>query len=214
MVTLLSILIGCLLIGVILSAPMGPIGILVIQRTMEKGRRSGLYTGIGAAASDLLYCLLAGFGLSFVIDLITKHKPLFQIGGGIVLIVFGIIMLLRNPFKSRLRHQDAKKISFTHDALTGFVLTLLNPLIIFFIFPLFALFAFPSSDYAMYQIILGYLFIVVGALLWWLGITYVVDKLRSKFNLNSIAKINKIMGGIVLVIAVVGLVLGIIAYFK
>ena len=106
--TIISIIIGCLSVGVILSAPMGPIGVLVIQRTMEKGRKSGLYTGLGAAVSDLFYCLLAGLGLSFVTDFITNHQDLFQIGGSIVLIIFALFMILRSPVKG-LNHDDEIK---------------------------------------------------------------------------------------------------------
>lgn len=220
MAAIISILIGCFLVGIILSAPMGPIGILVIQRTMEKGRLSGLYTGVGAAVSDLFYCLLAGFGLAFVTDFIAGNQELFQIGGSIFLMIFGIFMILRSPV-SGIKHEDSKKVSFTHDAVTGFVFTLSNPLIIFLIFPLFARFAFPSGfeldpkidNYKFIFIILGYIFIVAGALLWWLGITYIVDKLRSKFNIKSMWLINKIMGSIIMIVGIYGLVQGLLLYF-
>ncbi len=199
-------------IGIILSAPMGPIGILVVQRTMEKGRKSGLYTGVGAAVSDLFYCLLAGLGLAFVTDFIDAHRELFQIGGSIILIVFGIFMILRSPVRG-LKHEDAKKVNFTQDAITGFVFTLSNPLIIFLIFPLFTRFTFPSADYKFYHIILGYIFIVLGALLWWFGITYIVDRLRTKFNIQSMWLINRVMGGIILVVGIYGIVTGVLSYF-
>ena len=198
--TIISIIIGCLSVGVILSAPMGPIGVLVIQRTMEKGRKSGLYTGLGAA------------GLSFVTDFITHNQELFQIGGSIILIVFALFMILRNPIK-RPKHDDEVKINYTHDATTGFFLTLSNPLIIFLIFPLFARFGFPSSEFKFYHYIIGYVFIVAGALLWWTTITYVVDKLRAKFNINSMWLINKIMGSIIMILAIYGLISGILQYF-
>lgn len=210
--TVISIIVGCLSVGIILSAPMGPIGILVIQRTMEKGRKSGLYTGYGAAVSDLFYCLLAGLGLSFVTDFITNHQDLFQIGGSIILIIFALFMIFRSPVKG-IKHDDGKKINYTHDAITGFAFTLSNPLIIFLIFPLFARFGFPSSEFEFYHYIIGYLFIVVGAVLWWMAITFIVDKLRAKFNINSMWLINKIMGSIILILAVYGLVSGLLAYF-
>jgi len=179
---------------------------------MEKGRKSGFYTGIGAAVSDLFYCLLAGLGLSFVTDFITDNQELFQIGGSIILIVFAIFMILRSPVKG-LKHDDGKKVNYANDAVTGFAFTLSNPLIIFLIFPLFARFGFPTSDHRFYHIILGYVFIVLGALLWWLAITYIVDKLRSKFNIKSMWLINKIMGTVILVLAVYGLISGLLQYF-
>lgn len=210
--TIISIIIACVSIGIILSAPMGPIGILVVQRTMEKGRKSGLYTGLGAAISDLFYCLLVGLGLSFVTDFITNHHDLFQIGGSIVLIVFAFYMIMRSPVKG-LKHNDVKKVNYTHDTITGFAFTLSNPLIIFLIFPLFARFTFPSSEFHFYHFIIGYLFIALGAMLWWTAITYIIDKLRSKFNINSMWLINKIMGGIILTLAVYGLISGLLSYY-
>lgn len=179
---------------------------------MEKGRKSGLYTGLGAAVSDLFYCLLAGSGLSFVTDFITNNQEMFQIGGSIVLIVFALFMMFRSPVKG-LKHDDEIKINYTHDAITGFAFTLSNPLIIFLIFPLFARFGFPSSEYQFYHYIIGYVFIVLGALLWWTVITYCVDKLRSKFNINSMWLINKIMGSIILILAIYGLISGLLTYF-
>ena len=61
-------------IGVLISAPMGPVGILCIQRTLDKGRRAGFFTGIGAALSDLFYCLLTGFGLSFIEEFLERNQ--------------------------------------------------------------------------------------------------------------------------------------------
>ena len=65
---IVKVIIAGLAIGILISAPMGPIGMLCIQRTLNKGRASGFFTGVGAAFSDLLYSLLTGFGLSFVIN--------------------------------------------------------------------------------------------------------------------------------------------------
>lgn len=210
--TIISIIVGCLSVGIILSAPMGPIGILVVQRTMEKGRKSGLYTGVGAAVSDLFYCLLAGLGLAFVTDFITKHQNLFQIGGSIVLIIFAIYLILRKTV-TNVKHNEEVKVNYTHDAATGFALTMSNPLIIFLIFPLFARFGFPSSEFRFYHYILGFAFIAIGALLWWMVITYLVDKFRSKFSVNTMSIFNKIMGGIIMVLAIYGLITGVLNFF-
>ena len=76
---ILYILLRGLLIGILVSAPMGPIGVLCIQRTLNKGRWAGFYTGIGAAFSDVFYCLLTGLGLSFIIDFIETNQSLLQV---------------------------------------------------------------------------------------------------------------------------------------
>ena len=74
--TLLLIVKG-LLVGIIASAPMGPVGILCIQRTMQKGRAYGIVTGAGAALSDIFYALVTGLGMSFVVDFIDKEQNIF-----------------------------------------------------------------------------------------------------------------------------------------
>lgn len=86
-----------LAIGILISAPMGPIGMLVIQRTLSKGRWPAFFTGIGAALSDLAYCLLTGLGISFITDFIETHQFGLQILGGIVLAAFGIYLFRKTP---------------------------------------------------------------------------------------------------------------------
>lgn len=94
---LIHILTSGLLIGIFISAPMGPVGMLVIQRTLNKGRLPALFTGIGAAISDLTYALLTGFGMSFVTDLVTRNQLMLQILGSLVLIAFAIYLFRKNP---------------------------------------------------------------------------------------------------------------------
>ena len=76
---------------------MGPIGMLCIQRTLNKGRWPAFYTGIGAAISDIIYCLLVGLGISFITDFIEQNQIILQILGGVVLIAFGIYLFRKNP---------------------------------------------------------------------------------------------------------------------
>ena len=92
--TFIHILTSGLLIGVFVSAPMGPIGMLVIQRTLNKGRMAAFFTGIGAALSDLTYSLLTGLGMSFVTDFITDNELLLQIVGSVVLCAFANPLIL------------------------------------------------------------------------------------------------------------------------
>ena len=197
-------------IGIILSAPMGPIGILCIQRTLNKGRMSGLFTGVGAAASDLFYCLLVGLGISLVTDFIADHVNVLQIIGSAILIVYAIYMIFHNPV-SQIKENIDQRDDYLRDTVTGFLFTLSNPLIVFLIIPLFARFGFPLPEYKFYHIILGYLFIVAGALSWWAVITFFVDKVRTHFNIRSMWLINRIIGSIILILSVYGLVTGTIA---
>ena len=106
---ILSTLIGCFAIGVILSAPMGPIGILCVQRTLNKGREAGWWTGVGASISDLFYCLLTGLGMSFVTNFIETNQNVLQIVGSIILLIFGIYLIKRNPATNIQEPTEKKK---------------------------------------------------------------------------------------------------------
>ena len=192
---------------------MGPIGILCIQRTLNKGRNSGFFTGVGAAASDLFYCLLVGLGISLVTDFIADHVNLLQIIGSVILIVYAVYMIFHNPV-SQITENIDQRDDYLRDMVTGFLFTLSNPLIMFLIIPLFARFGFPLPEYKFYHIILGYAFIVVGALLWCAVITFFVDQVRTHFNIRSMWLINRIIGSIILLLSLYGLATGTLAYLQ
>lgn len=194
-----------LAIGIIISAPMGPVGILCVQRTLDKGRKTGLYTGVGAALSDLLYCLLTGFGLSFIEEFLERNSNVIQIIGSVVLIGFGIYLFRSNPSR-KLKKRSDQKIPAGKNILNGFLFTISNPLIIFLIIGLFARFNFLAMEIKWYQYVIGYISIIAGAMLWWYIVTYFVDKVRAHFNLRSMWLINKIIGGIIMIFAIVGII--------
>lgn len=206
-IDLLELILKGILIGIIASAPMGPVGILCIQRTLNKGRWYGFITGIGAAASDIIYALITGFGMSFVTDLIANptNKFWLQIFGSVVLLLFGIHCWRSNPVSSMRKGGKHSKGSLAHNGFTAFLVTFSNPLIIFLFMAAFAQFAFviPTRPFEMS---LGYMSIISGALIWWFGLTWLVDKVRGKFDENGIQIINKIIGSVVVLFSVVVLV--------
>lgn len=196
-------------IGILISAPMGPVGILCIQRTLDKGRRTGFYTGVGAALSDLFYCLLTGFGLSFIEDFIERNENVIQLLGSAVLIGFSIYLFRKNPTSSLRKPMVPETVSPQKNILGGFLFTFSNPLILFLIIGLFARFNFLVPDMRFYHYIVGFASIIAGALGWWWLVTYSVDKVRAHFNLRSMWLINRIIGGVILVFAIVGIVTGV-----
>lgn len=194
-----------LIIGVVVSAPMGPVGIYCIQRTLDKGRLSGFYTGVGAAISDLIYCLLTGFGLSFIEEFINTHRSPIQLLGSIVLIFFGIWLMRKKPDGQIALDADHGAPSREGDILKGFALTFSNPLILFLIIGLFAQFNFVIEDMKFYHYVLGFIGIIGGALGWWWLVTHFVDKLRGHFNQRTMKMINTVIGVIILIFAGVGI---------
>jgi len=184
---------------------MGPVGILCVQRTLEKGRATGFFTGVGAALSDLFYCLVTGFGLSFIEDFLKANQNAIQIIGSVVLVVFGVYLFRSNPARA-LKKPGASRYSRRRDVLQGFLFTFSNPLIIFLIIGLFARFNFLLPEISLPHYITGFTFILIGALLWWWLVSFFIDKVRSHFNLRSMWLINKIIGCIIMVFALVGII--------
>ena len=98
--TIFDIIVKGFIIGVVVSAPLGPVGVLCIQRTLNKGRWYGFVTGLGASLSDIAYALLTGYGMSFVFDYINKNIFYLQLLGSIMLLLFGIYTFRSNPVQS------------------------------------------------------------------------------------------------------------------
>lgn len=201
---LLYILPRGLAIGALISAPMGPIGMLVIQRCLSKGRWPALFTGLGAALSDLIYCLLTGFCLSFISEFIEAQQQWLQLVGGVVLAIFGVYLFRKNPTRSLKSAEKTQATSYWTDMVTGFLLTFSNPLILFFIVGLFARFCFILPDYGIHHYIFAYVCLFAGALLWWYGVTWLVNRLRRRFNVRSLRLVNRIIACVLLAMAVIG----------
>lgn len=194
-----------LIIGILVSAPMGPIGMLCIQRTLNKGRWHGFITGLGATLSDVIYAALTCLGMGVVVNFVEANQAPLQLLGSIVLGLFGYYIFRSNPVKA-LQKQGEKKLSFTQDFITAFLLTFSNVLIILLYIGLFARFGFVLPEYSVFQLLVGILFIGAGAILWWLGITYLVAKLKRWFNVRGIWLLNRIVGSVIMVLAIVGVV--------
>lgn len=200
-------------IGLLVSAPMGPIGVLCIQRTLNKGRWPGFVTGLGASLSDLCYALLTGFGMSFITDFIEANQNLLQILGSFVLVGFGVYLYRQNPAKN-IRKQSKNIGTYTQDFVTAFFLTLSNPLILFLFIGLFARLNFFLPESHLPEYIAGYISIIIGAIGWWLTITFLVNKIRTRFNLRSLWMINRGIGIVMVIMSLVGFIMGIDAYFN
>lgn len=201
---LLDIVFKGLLIGIIASAPMGPVGVLCVQRTLNKGRWYGFITGCGAALSDIIYAGITGLGMGMVVELVSNDTNRFylQIAGSLMLLAFGIFTYRTDPTR-KMRKPGQKKGTLTHNGITAFFVTLSNPLIIFLFMALYAQFSFGLQPDKPIEMVVGFTSIVGGALLWWWGLTWLVDKIRLKFDNNGIRIINRIIGTLVILGSVI-----------
>ena len=200
---MLGLIIKGIIIGILVSAPMGPIGMLCIRRTLYKGRWHGFVTGLGAALSDVIYAALTCLGMGVVVNFIEANQAPLQLTGSIVLGIFGFYIFRSNPTRSLQKKQE-KKLSFTQDFITACLLTFSNVLIVFLYIGLFARFGFVLPDHSIWMSLFGIIFIGVGAILWWFGITYLVAKLSKWFNVRGIWLLNRIVGIVIISLAVIG----------
>lgn len=202
-IDILSFIFKGMLIGIIASAPMGPVGVLCVQRTLNKGRWYGFVTGVGAAISDVIYAGITGFGMSFVMVFLgNQHTRMYlQIAGSIVLFIFGFFAYRNDPTKN-IRTSGAGRGSLLRNGVTGFLLTFSNPLIVFLFIACFAQFAF-VMPYHPFEMVVGFASIVGGAILWWFGLTWLIDKVRIKFDTNGIRIINQVIGFVVMLCSVI-----------
>ncbi len=191
-----------ILIGLLVSIPLGPIGVLVIQRTVNKSRKAGLLSGMGAALSDTLYAVIAGFSLTFVIDFIREHEILFQSVGALVVLGLGIHIFFKNPVTD-LRKNRIRGNTHFQDIISCFLLTFANPLTVFVFLAVFTSsgVAFNlEQPYHSFFVILG---IFTGACLWWFSLSGIVSLFRHKINLRILWWINKTAGVVIVIFVLV-----------
>lgn len=198
-----GIIIKGIIIGVLVSSPMGPIGILCIQRTLSKGRWHGFVTGLGAALSDVIYAALTCLGMGVVVNFVEANQAPLQIIGSIVLGIFGYYIYRTNPARG-LKKRKEKKLSYTQDFITAFLLTFSNVLIVLLYIGLFARFGFVLPEFSVWMLAGGIVCIGIGAILWWFSITYIVAKLRKWFNVRGVWMMNRIVGSIIIVLSIIG----------
>lgn len=198
-----------MMVGFSASVPLGPIGVLCIQRTLQRGRLSGFISGIGAALSDTIYAIIAGFSISYIVSFIEEQFIWINIFGAIILIFLGVTIYRSNP-AVQLRRQKSKAGTLIQDFVSTFLLTISNPLAVFLFIAFFAGFGVvhPSSGLVGQLILIMGVF--VGASTWWLLLTSVVGLFRSKVNLRRLFWINKIAGGTIIIFVIVAFVVWII----
>ncbi len=206
---MIEIIIKGIIIGLFISIPLGPIGMLCIQRTLNRGRKYGIATGLGATTSDLVYTMITLFFLSFVIDLIEQQRFIIELGGSLILIVFGAFIYNSNP-STQPKPNEPVKHSIFGDYISSFGLTFSNPLVLFVLMALFARFDFINNETTLFLSVTGIVSILIGALMWWGMLTYLVSKFRKKLNMRGLKIINRLTGILIVLIGCVGVILGLL----
>jgi threonine/homoserine/homoserine lactone efflux protein len=189
-----SFLLRGLIIGLSIAAPVGPIGVLCIRRTLSAGRASGLVSGLGAATADTVYGCIAAFGLTLISSILTSQQVWLRLIGGVFLCYLGFETFLTRPAEQAA---SAKGKGLLGDYASTFFLTLTNPMTILSFAAIFAGLGVTSAsgNYVSAGVLVAGVFI--GSALWWLILSGGVGVFRTKFNPQRLRWVNRISGVII-----------------
>jgi threonine/homoserine/homoserine lactone efflux protein len=197
-----------LVAGFIIAAPVGPVGVLCVQRTLHQGHIAGLLSGLGAAIADAVYGCIAAFGLSLISGWLEAHQSLFRIGGGLFLLFMAWRMLRAalhpspEAAASPLHRNDGPIAGF----ISTFMLTVTNPITIVAFLGIFAFFgigSFGLSNEMAAWLVLG---VFVGSSVWWLSLAGLAGAFRQRLGNGGLKWINGISGLLMLGFGIYGIV--------
>jgi threonine/homoserine/homoserine lactone efflux protein len=198
----ISFLLRGLVIGFSIAAPVGPIGVLCIRRTLAEGRVAGLLSGLGAATADAIYGFIAGFGLTYVSDILVGYQSWIRLVGGLFLFYLGLRTFVSKPAEGAAEANGGGLPG--HYASTLF-LTLTNPMTIISFAGVFAGLGVGSAtgDYGSATLLV--LGVFAGSAAWWLVLSGGVSLFRSRFSPRSLGWVNKAAGMLILGFGVVAM---------
>lgn len=184
------------IVGLMVSIPLGPIGVLCVQRTLNKGRRSGFISGMGASVADTLFSVVAGLGVVYIISFVRENQFWIQLGGGLIIIFLGIHIFYTNPVR-QIKMQRLNRNRLSQDFLSVFFLTISNPMAIFFFLAIFAGIKVASGPIQINRLSLLTLGVLAGSASWWFLLSGFVNFWRHRFRLRIIWWLNKVAGVII-----------------
>lgn len=203
---LLHLFIKGLITGILVSLPLGPMAILVIQRTANRDFKSGFYTGFGIATTDSIWALLAGFSVSYIISFLREHQSVIQIIGAIVLFILGLHIFNSHPINA-IRKYKRKGTSPLQCYASAVLIAISNPSVVL---AYIAVFAGTNVIFNVHHLASPFIFtagFLIGSLSWWLVIASTVNRFRHHFNLRILWWFNKISGALVMLFVIVSTIL-------
>lgn len=185
-----------LILGFSVAAPVGPIGILCINRTINKNFAAGFVSGLGAATADLIYGLVAGLGLTAISTFLINQKMWIQLIGLVFLYYIGIQTIMKKEKEIEF-NSDADK-GLLKDYMSTLFLTVTNPMTVLFFIAVFAglgLSKTVTGFYSVIQLILG---VFIGSGIWWMFLSGLTNKLKTKINKGVLRKVDLVSGILIL----------------
>ena len=179
-------------IGFLLAAPIGPIGLLCIHRTLIEGRIHGLVSGLGAATADTIYAFIAAFGLILVPESLAEHQIWFRCIGGVFLCGLGVRIFLKRLAKPAA---SDNYLSYARNYASTFLFALMNPMCILAFAMVFAGLGATSSNKVSAALLVTGVF--TGSMVWWVVLSSTSGVFRKKLSDRNLVWLNRIMGTII-----------------
>lgn len=183
-----------LILGFSIAAPVGPIGVLCIRKTLQYGRFSGLFSGLGAAVADSIYAVIAAFGLTIISDFLLAGQFWLRLIGGAFLLYLGWKTFIAKP---AAEEKNVPHTTLLNDFISTFFLTITNPMTILSFLAVFAGLGLSSvhGDYLQAGgLVLG---VFLGSAVWWLLLSEGVTLFRKKVSKKVMTWINRVAGIII-----------------
>lgn len=195
----LSTFIRAFIIGISIAAPVGPIGVLCIRRTLANGKLAGFLSGMGAASADMVYGAIAAFGLTAITSLLVEHAVWLRLIGGGFLLYLGIKTFLEKPAGHAAQAKQSGKFGMF---LSTFLLTITNPMTILAFAAIFAGTMLGEKVNSPLVMVAG---VFAGSAAWWLALSLGVGTMRGRLTNIHMTWINRISGGIITAFGVIAL---------
>jgi threonine/homoserine/homoserine lactone efflux protein len=196
----LPLLLQGILLGFSIAAPVGPIGVLCIRRTLADGRLMGFLSGLGAATADMLYGAVAAFGLTAVMTLLVEQQFWLRAVGGLFLLYLGIRTFLAKP---SAESAPSRGTGLFGAYATTFLLTVTNPMTILAFIGMFSAILPANANMttaSSASLVLG---VFLGSAAWWLALSGLVSLVREKFTPAWMQWVNRVSGIVITIFAIV-----------
>jgi threonine/homoserine/homoserine lactone efflux protein len=194
------LLIQGFLLGFSIAAPVGPIGVLCIRRTLADGRLTGFLSGLGAATADMLYGAVAAFGLTAVMTLLVEQQSWLRAVGGLFLLYLGIRTFLAKP---SAESAPSRGTGLFGAYASTFLLTVTNPMTILAFIGMFSAILPANANMttaSSASLVLG---VFLGSAAWWLALSGLVSLVREKFTPAWMQWVNRVSGTVITIFAIV-----------
>lgn len=186
-------------VGLAISIPMGSVGISVIHRVFSHNTQKAYAISLGSITADILFGITAIYGLSNITDFIKENQGSFHIVGGIALIYISINLYLK---KTTGIKQSNHIYNLGKDFVTGFILTITNPLTAIAILALFAWFGISNETKSLISSLILIIGLITGLLIWWTTLIQIISRIKNKFEIKSLKIINQIFGFILFILGI------------